>query len=73
MDLNALGGTFVYDDPRPFPPSRNRYLPPNYLKAFVISLADSAGTIDNATYGSFTDQLQAIKAGGVGVGVLWES
>ena len=74
--LNALGGTFVYGDPAEpalYPPSRNRYLPPNYLKAFVISLADSAGPIDNATYGSFTDQLQAIKAAGVGVGVLWES
>jgi hypothetical protein len=74
--LNALGGTFVYGDPADpslYPPSRNRYLPPNYLKAFVISLADSAGLIDNATYGSFTDQLRAIKAAGVGVGVLWES
>lgn len=71
MDVAPV--VFVYDDPRPFPPSRNRYLPPNYLKAFVVSLADSAGPIDNATYGAFTDQLQAIKAAGVGVGVLWES
>jgi hypothetical protein len=73
MPLNTAPVVFVYDDTRPFPPSRNRYLPPNYLKAFVISLADSAGPINDATYGSFTDQLAAIKAAGVGVGVLWES
>lgn len=73
MPLDTSPVVFVYDDPRPYPPSRNRYLPPNYLKAFVISLADSAGPIDDATYGSFTNQLAAIKAAGVGVGVLWES
>jgi hypothetical protein len=65
MPLNTDPVVFVYDDPRAYPPSRNRYLPPNYLKAFVISLADSAGSIDDATYGSFTDQLAAIKAAGV--------
>ena len=73
MPLDTSPVVFVYDDSRPYPPSRNRYLPPNYLKAFVISLADSAGPIDDATYGSFTNQLAAIKAAGVGVGVLWES
>jgi len=73
MPLDTSPVVFVYDDPRSYPPSRNRYLPPNYLKAFVISLADSAGPIDAATYGSFTNQLAAIKAAGVGVGVLWES
>ena len=58
--------------PRPYPPSRNRYLPRNYLQAFVVSLADSDGLIPDSTYGSFTDQLQAIKAAGVAAYVLWE-
>lgn len=70
MDTDPV--VFVYDDPRPFPPSRNRYLPRNYLQAFVVSLADSDGSIPNSTYGSFTDQLGAIKAAGVGAYVLWE-
>ena len=63
---------FCYDDPRPFPPSRNRYLPRNHLQAFVVSLADSNGSVPDSTYGSFTDQLGAIKAAGVAAYVLWE-
>ena len=70
MDTNPV--VFCYDDPRPYPPSRNRYLPRNYLQAFVVSLADSNGSIPDSTYGSFTDQLQAIKAAGVAAYVLWE-
>ena len=68
MDTNPV--VFVYDDPRAFPPSRNRYLPRNYLQAFVVSLADSNGSIPDSTYGSFTDQLAAIKAAGVAAYVL---
>lgn len=71
MDSNPV--VFVYDDSRPFPPSRNRYLPDNYLQAFVVSLADSTGSIPNATYGAFTDQLGAIKPAGVATYVLWET
>ena len=70
MDTNPV--VFCYDDPRPFPPSRNRYLPRNHLQAFVVSLADSDGAIPDSTYGSFTDQLAAIKAAGVAAFVLWE-
>jgi hypothetical protein len=70
MDTDPV--VFCYDDPRPYPPSRNRYLPRNYLQAFVVSLADSNGAIPDSTYGSFTDQLAAIKAAGVAAFVLWE-
>ena len=70
MDTNPV--VFCYDDPRSFPPSRNRYLPRNHLQAFVVSLADSDGAIPDSTYGSFTDQLAAIKAAGVAAFVLWE-
>jgi hypothetical protein len=72
MPLDTNPVVFVYDDPRSFPPSRNRYLPRNYMQAFVVSLADSDGSIPNSTYGSFTDQLAAIKAAGVAAFVLWE-
>jgi hypothetical protein len=72
MPLDTDPVVFCYDDPRPFPPSRNRYLPRNYLQAFVVSLADSNGSIPNSTYGSFTDQLAATKAAGVAAYVLWE-
>jgi hypothetical protein len=72
MPMDTSPVVFVYDDPRPYPPSRNRYLPRNYLQAFVVSLADSNGSIPGSTYGSFTDQLQAIKAAGVAAYVLWE-
>lgn len=72
MPMDSDPVVFVYDDSRPFPPSRNRYLPRNYLQAFVVSLADSDGSIPNPTYGSFTDQLAAIKAAGVATYVLWE-
>jgi hypothetical protein len=70
MDTDPV--VFCYDDPRPFPPSRNRYLPRNYLQAFVVSLFDSAGSIPDSIYGSFTDQLAATKAAGVAAYVLWE-
>jgi hypothetical protein len=73
MPLDTDPVVFCYDDPRPFPPSRNRYLPRNYLQAFVVSLFDSAGSIPDSTYGSFTDQLAAIKAAGVAAHVLWET
>jgi hypothetical protein len=72
MPLDTDPVVFCYDDPRPFPPSRNRYLPRNYLQAFVVSLADSNGSIPDSTYGSFTDQLAAIKTAGVAAYVLWE-
>ena len=72
MPLDTNPVVFVYDDPRAYPPSRNRYLPRNYLQAFVVSLADSDGSIPNPTYGSFTDQLAATKAAGVAAFVLWE-
>jgi hypothetical protein len=72
MPLDTDPVVFVYDDPRSFPPSRNRYLPRNYMQAFVVSLADSDGSIPNSTYGSFTDQLAATKAAGVAAYVLWE-
>jgi hypothetical protein len=72
MPLDTDPVVFCYDDPRPFPPSRNRYLPRNYLQAFVVSLADSNGFIPDSTYGSFTDQLAATKAAGVAAYVLWE-
>jgi hypothetical protein len=72
MPLDTNPVVFCYDDPRAFPPSRNRYLPRNYMQAFVVSLADSNGSIPDSTYGSFTDQLAAIKAAGVAAYVLWE-
>jgi hypothetical protein len=70
MDSNPV--VFAYDVPPTYPPSRNRYLPRNYMQAFVVSLADSDGAIPDSTYGSFTDQLAAIKAAGVAAFVLWE-
>jgi hypothetical protein len=73
MPMDSDPVVFVYDDPRPYPPSRNRYLPRNYLQAFVVSLANNSGSIANSTYGSFTDQLAAIKAAGVAPFVLWEN
>jgi hypothetical protein len=73
MPLDTDPVVFCYDDPRPYPPSRNRYLPRNYLQAFVVSLADSNGSIPDSTYGSFTDQLAAIKAAGIAAYVLWET
>lgn len=73
MPMDTQPVVFAYDDPPAYPPSRNRYLPRNYLQAFVVSLVDTNGSIPNATYGAFTDQLAAIKAAGVTAYVLWET